>query len=66
MSATTGRAVDVRITRMTVPIPKTGIDPDTPTTSTAQERRERKASGQEHMLCPAPESTWKTIFKVEG
>jgi hypothetical protein len=37
------------MTKTTVPIPKTGIDPDTPTTSTAQERRERKASGHEHM-----------------
>jgi hypothetical protein len=64
--ATTGRPAEVRMTKTTVPIPKTGIDPDTPTTSTAQERRDRKASGHEHMLCPAPESTWKRIFKVEG
>jgi hypothetical protein len=48
---------DVRMTNRIVPTPKTGRDPATPTTSMAQERRDRKASGQEHTLSPAPEST---------
>jgi hypothetical protein len=42
-------------------MPKIGKDPETPMTSIAQERRDRKASGQEHILCPAPESTWNRI-----
>lgn len=62
MSPTTSKSSEVWMTKTTVPIPKTGIEPDTSTTSTAQERRERKASGHEHMLCPAPESTWNNTL----
>ena len=56
----------VRTTNMAVPTPKIGRDPDTPITSTAQERMERKASEQEHMLCPAPESTWNSISRGDA
>jgi hypothetical protein len=60
-----GRAGTAVTTNIAVPTPKTGRDPETPTTSIAQGRRERKASGHEHILCPAPESTKNKTFSVE-
>jgi hypothetical protein len=57
MRMVTGKFGTAVTTNIAVPTPKMGRDPETPTTSMAQGLRDRKASGQEHMLWPAPEST---------
>jgi hypothetical protein len=66
MKPTTGRPSTVTATNMAEPMPNIGSDPETPTTSIAQERIERNASGHEHMLCPAPESTWNVMCSGDG
>ena len=50
-----------------VPIPWTGMVPATPTTIIAQGRSVQKASEQEQIDCPAPESTYQvTVIGLIG
>ena len=49
------------VTNLAVPIPCIGIVPATPITRIAQGRIVQKASEQELMDCPAPESTYHDI-----